>query len=190
MRPNQTSAAPCLDSAGALRLPLRGPPPVRIKSTIEPPPVHAVAPPLDAAARAEPGPGVRPGSDQDMLLRAISAAARAEDHVVLGSFINGEPLPDTEGMTIKQAAAWLGVDPRTLGRHLTIIPAGPVPPIPQGKVPARLIGNVRRIFKADVLGLNVNTGGGDGRSTQAPTGSDERSRWHRQIDRLREGDAD
>jgi hypothetical protein len=151
--------------------------PERIKNTVGPPSLLEEAP---GAA----GPGRGPGEDAFVLLRAISAAARAEDaDAAVCSFLNGPPPPDREGMTIKEAAAWLGVDHRTLGRHLTVIPPGPVPLLPPGKIPARLIGEVRRIFKADVLGLLHCEGGAhEHRLEEASSGS----RWHRQVDQLRQ----
>lgn len=150
--------------------------------TVIEPQGHAPAE-LGKAARSRACPQVGPDRDALVLLRAISAAAKAEEEgAVLGSFLNGPPLPDTEGMTIKQAAAWLGVDHRTLGRHLLVVPPGPVPPLPAGRIPARLIGDVRRIFKADVLGLHRCQGGAhEHRLEEAPTDS----RWHRQVDQLR-----
>jgi hypothetical protein len=159
-----------------LPLPLYGSLPIRTKHTIGPPP--------DAKASAAAASGFGTGDDSFVLLRAISAAARAEDDAAsLCSFLNGPPPLDREGMTIKEAAAWLGVDHRTLGAHLTVIPPGPVPPLPPGKVPARLIGNVRRIFKADVLGLFHFQGGAhEHRLEEASSGS----RWHRQVDQLRQ----
>lgn len=174
MRPDQTSASGGA-SAGS------GSPVVRTK--------HTLGPPLPQAALARPAPQLGPDRDARVLLRAISAAARAEEQpVTLGSFLSDEPADEgpaskTEGMTIREAAEWLGVDHRTLARHLTIIPPGPVPLLPPGKVPARLIGDVRRIFKADVLGLHHCQGGAhEHRVAEAPSGS----RWHRQVDQLRE----
>lgn len=174
MRPEQTSAA-----GGATAGP--GSPVVRTK--------HTLGPPLPREAVERSSPQVGPDRDALVLLRAISAAARAEEQSVsLGSFLcDGssldEPPSKTEGMTIREAAEWLGVDHRTLARHLTIVPPGPVPVLPPGKVPARLIGDVRRIFKADVLGLHQCHGGAhEHRVAEAPSSS----RWHRQVDQLRQ----
>lgn len=68
----------------------------------------------------------------------------------------GAPAPERidTGMTILEAAAYLGVDRRKLGKALFEISPGPVPALPSGRVPARRIGKTLRIFVNDLLGLS------------------------------------
>ncbi len=72
----------------------------------------------------------------DLLLRRVGAKVSAN-----------------QGLNIKEAAAWLGVDRRTLPRHLVEVPPGlPLPRLTAGQVPARRVGTVLRVFPSDVLG--------------------------------------
>ena len=92
----------------------------------------------------------------------------------------------TEGMTIAEFAAWAGVDRRTLSQHLVVVAPGPPPPVPVGKIPARQVGNVVRIFAQDFLGGAMSSGDSNGHAhPQAASSSTRPSRdWARQIARV------
>ncbi len=124
---------------------------------------------------------------REVLLPQVTGRDVIEIRELLGAAECEGPEPSAEGLTLAEFAAWFGCDHRTIGRSVVVVPPGPPPLLPPGKVPARQVGNVRRIFKADVLGLHQMRGEGDGRPTKAAPGSDGGSRWHRQMDRLRGG---
>ena len=66
-----------------------------------------------------------------------------------------EPAPETdkpEGLTITQAAKLIGVDRANLSKNLVEVPPGPTLQLPPGKVPCRVIGRTRRIFREDIIG--------------------------------------
>ena len=91
------------------------------------------------------------------------------------------------GLTIAEFAAWARVDRRRVSQHLVEIPPGPVPALPPGKVPCRLIGGTRRIFIADFRGDPSSIGVRSGNNHQeAPPGAAEpTSPWAGQVARLR-----
>jgi integrase len=56
-------------------------------------------------------------------------------------------------MTLTEFARFAGVDRRTLHQHIVVIPPGPVPALPAGKIPGRMIGTALRLFASDFLGI-------------------------------------
>ena len=109
----------------------------------------------------------------------------AESQVVVSA-----PAQDQgHGLTIAEFAARARVDRRRVSRQLVEIPPGPVPPLPPGKVPCRLIGNTRRIFIVDFLGDPSSIGVRNASNHQeAPAGAVQAaSSWARQVARFRRG---
>jgi hypothetical protein len=127
---------------------------------------------------------------RDVLLPQVTGQDVVDILELLGEAPHERPAVAAEGLTLAEFAAWFGCDHRTIGKSVMVVPPGPLPPLPPGKVPARQVGNVRRIFKADVLGQDQQRGGRDGDPAQAAPGSGGGSKWYRQMDRLRSGDAD
>lgn len=118
-------------------------------------------------------------------LRAVELEAARAPQLFAGS--NGTPAPATEGLTIQQFAEWAGVDHRRVSQHLEVIPPGPVPPLPAGKVPARQVGNTVRIFARDFRGEQQKGERFETeRAQEAPASSAGGTDWHRQIARLRD----
>lgn len=93
----------------------------------------------------------------------------------------------TGGMTLSEFAAWAGTDRRRLARHVIEVPAGPVPPLAVGQVPARRVGGTLRIFRSDFRGTPTEGGGRSNadrpQAVAVPAGS---GAYRRQIDRLRD----
>lgn len=91
--------------------------------------------------------------------------------------------PPSEGLTIKAAAAWFGVDRRTLSKHLVKVPPGPLRPLAPGEVPARRIGDKLRIFIADFRGLGLD-GGNDAAHSAPAANTAKGTAIGRQVDRV------
>ena len=89
------------------------------------------------------------------------------------------------GYNIAEAAKLLGVDRSTLRDHLVVIPNGPVPPLPEGKIPCRKIGKARRIFEQDLFGTPEEKAVINDTVKEATSGSNIKRDWRRQIDDLR-----
>ncbi|MCP4455711.1 MAG: hypothetical protein GY809_29985 [Planctomycetes bacterium] len=103
-------------------------------------------------------------------LRALDVEV-AQDADLFGNDDNSQP----RGMTIQQFAEFLVVDRGTLAKSLVEVPTGPAPALTGGKVPTRRIGNVRRIFQQDLLGVPAEQGGHRGNRSQgeAPVSASE-----------------
>jgi hypothetical protein len=89
------------------------------------------------------------------------------------------------GLTIKEAAKVLGVDRGILRAALIEIPPGPVPMLAPGKVPCRMIGKVRRIFREDLFGKRVirEIHYGNSVENKAPSPARESgTAWDRSLD--------
>lgn len=94
------------------------------------------------------------------------------------------PADPTEGHTLAEFARWAGIDRRALGRHIIVVPPGPVPPLAPGQVPARKVGGVTRIFIRDFRGDRPE-GENHGSDAHAAPSATSGSSWDRQIARLR-----
>ena len=107
-------------------------------------------------------------------------------HAELFATNNDPPAVTAEGLTITEFAQLAGIDRGRVSRNLVEIPTGPAPTLPPGKVPARRIGETRRIFRSDFLG-EPRKNGADHGSTHTQTASDSASRedWRGSLDRLR-----
>ncbi|MFH0899236.1 MAG: hypothetical protein V2A73_01275 [Pseudomonadota bacterium] len=116
-------------------------------------------------------------------LRAIEAELAYHTELFAGSDTGGD---EAEGMTLADFAAWAGIDRRRITLHLVEIPPGERPQLTPGQIPVRVLGNTKRVFRADVLGEPIEVGGNDGTSHQeAASGSADPGRYHRQVTDLR-----